>query len=207
MPRRLTALLLAAIAAGLPAATPALAALSHEVTAGQAVAARLHSGQANCQSLSNSDFEHLGEYVMERMTGSRATHEAMNARMDQVMGAENADQMHQALGRRYAGCATTNSSGGMMGGAGMMGGSTGAGGWGAIRGSGYIWMRNGNWRHMNRADWQRAGAHMMGSGWMTDPGWSTGTIIGVALGALALGGLIAYLLLTRHPRPPQPTAT
>lgn len=212
MPRRLTALLVATIAVGLLAAAPALAALSDEVTAGRVVAARLQRGQVSCQSLSNSDFEHLGEYVMDRMVGSDATHEAMNARMNQVLGAENGDQMHQALGRRYAGCATTNGSGGsMMGGEMMNGGSNGADGWGAMMGSGYAWMRDGNWQHMNRADWQRAGAYMMGSGWMTDPGsgWSTGAIIGVVIGAFALGGLIAYLLLTRRPRrprPPQPTA-
>jgi hypothetical protein len=67
--RRLTALLIAATAVGLPAAAPALGALSDVVTAGPAVAARLQSGQTSCQSLSNSDFERLGEYVMDRMVG------------------------------------------------------------------------------------------------------------------------------------------
>jgi hypothetical protein len=211
MPRRLTVLLIAAIAAGLFAATPALAALSDEVTAGQTVAARLQSGQASCQNLSSPDFEHLGEYVMDRTVGSRATHDAMNARMDQMMGPANADRMHEALGRRYAGCPTTSSSGsGMMGGGAMMGGgSTGTGGWGAMMGSGYAWMHNGAWQHMRRADWQRAGAYMMGGGWMTGSGsgWSTGAVIGVVLAALALGGLILYLLLGRgrwRHHPPRP---
>lgn len=206
MPRRLPALLIAVIAVGLLAAGPALAALSDEVSAGQAVAARLQSGQASCQNLSNADFEHLGEYVMDRTVGSRATHDAMNARMDAMMGPKNTDRMHQALGRRYAGCAATSgSSSGMMG-----GGATGTGGWGAMTGSGYAWMRNGTWQHMNRGGWQNAGAYMMDNGWMTDPGsgWSTGTIIGVVLGALALGGLAIYLLLRHRPRrqrPSQPT--
>lgn len=38
---------------------------------------------------------------MDRMVGFRATHEAMNARMDAMIGSESADRMHQALGRRY----------------------------------------------------------------------------------------------------------
>lgn len=71
-------------------------------------------------------------------------------------------------------------------------------------------MRNGTWQHMNRGGWQNAGAYMMGNGWMAGPGsgWSTGTIIGVVLGALALGGLAIYLLLRHRPRrqrPSQPT--
>ena len=212
MPRRLTALVIAAIAVALLAAVPALAALGDEVSAGRALDARLQSGQANCQNLSNSDFEHLGEYVMDRTVGSRAAHQAMNARMDAVMGPANTDRMHEGLGRRYAGCAATNGGGsGMMGGGAMMGGgSTGAGGWGAMMGSGYAWMRNGTWQHMNRADWQNAGAYMMGNGWMTDPGrgWSTGAVIGVVIGVLVLGSLVSYLLLRHRPRrqrPSQPT--
>ncbi|HLH64618.1 MAG TPA: hypothetical protein VKV27_02865 [Solirubrobacteraceae bacterium] len=211
MPRRLIALLIATTTVGLLPAAPALAALTDEVSAGQTVAARLQSGQASCQSLSNSDFEHLGEYVMDRMAGSRATHEAMNARMDTMMGSANADRMHQALGRRYADCPTTSSSdAGMMTG-GMMGaGSTGAGGWGAMMGSGYAWMRNGAWQHMSRADWQHTGSYMMGNGWMMHPssGWSTGAVLGAILAALALGGVVAYAVLRRprrHGRPSHPS--
>lgn len=61
-------------------------------------------------------------------------------------------------------------------------------------------MRNGTWQHMTRADWQRAGASMMGSSWMRagSGGWSTGAVIGVVLGALVLGGLVVYAVL-RHP--------
>ncbi len=46
------------------------------------------------------------------------------------MGSENADRMHQALGRRYAGCATTGTGFG----SGMMGGASTGGGWGAMMG-------------------------------------------------------------------------
>jgi hypothetical protein len=84
---------------------------------------------------------------MERMVGSRSAHEAMNSRIETMIGAVNADRMHQALGRRYAGCATTATGSGMMGGAGMtggagmMGGASTGGGWGAMMGSDLSWMR------------------------------------------------------------------
>jgi hypothetical protein len=211
MTRRLIALLAATMTVGFLAAAPALAALADGVSAGHAVALRLQSGQASCQSLSSSNFEHLGEYVMGRMVGSRAAHEAMNARMDAMIGSEQADRMHQALGRRYAGCPPVGSSGsaitggGMMGGGMMGGGSAGAGGWGAMMGSGYAWMRDGAWQQMSRADWRRAGAYMMGSGWMMEPsgGWSTTAVVGVVLAALALGGLVGYLVLGYRPRRPR----
>jgi hypothetical protein len=179
-------------------ASSAFASLSDEVNAGQAFAARVDAGTATCESLSAADFEHLGEYVMERTVGSRSTHQAMNARMDAIMGAENSDRMHQAIGRQYAGCSTTGT--GMMGSTGMMGGT---GGWGAMMGANYAWMRTGAWQHMTPADWQRAGSYMMGHGWMIGDGgsgWSTRAFIAAVLGALALGGLAVYALLRRQRR-------
>jgi hypothetical protein len=188
-------------------ATSALASLSDEVSAGKTIAARGDAGTATCTNLSTTDFEHLGEYVMERTVGSRSAHQAMNARMDAIMGTENSDRMHQAIGRRYAGCTTTGTGAGMMGGTGMMGTT---GGWGAMMGPNYAWMRNGAWQHMTRSDWQRAGNYMMGHGWMMavgGSGWSTGAVIAVVLGALALGGLAVYALVRRPWRhgPSHPT--
>jgi hypothetical protein len=52
------------------------ASLSAEVNGGKATAARVDAGTASCENLSTTDFEHLGEYVMERMIGSRSAHEA-----------------------------------------------------------------------------------------------------------------------------------
>ena len=193
--------ILLAVFAGILAfgASSALASLSDEVNGGKATAARVDAGTTRCENLSTTDFEHLGEYVMERMSGSRSAHEAMNARMEAMIGSENTDRMHAAIGRSYAGCATGTGSG-MMGGTGMIGGT---GGWGTMMGSGYAWMRNGAWQHMTRADWQRAGGYMMGQGWMMDgggSGWSSGAIIAAVLGALALGGLAVYTLLRRPGR-------
>lgn len=207
--------LLCALVASLLAfgASPARASLSGEVNAGRAIAARVDARLATCSNLSETDFEHLGEYVVERMVGSRSAHAAINARMDTVMGPENADPMHQALGRGYANCPRagtgTGTGYGMMGGgAGMIGGT---GGWGAMLGSNFSWMRNGAWQHMSRAEWQRAGAPMLGGGWMIGTGgsgWGAGAVIGVVLGALLLGGLAVYLPVRRrwrhgptHPSP------
>jgi hypothetical protein len=207
MTRRLTALLIAVIAVGLLTAAPALAALSNEASAGQTVAARLQSGQASCHTLSNSDFEHLGEYVMDRMVGSRATHEAMNARMDAMMGSKNADRMHQALGRRYAGCPTTTSGGsGMMGGGGMMGGYYNHGGLGAmITSSNWSWMMGGAWQHMTRQDWQRLQHQLLGTNINTTShhGWSMAAMMAAVLGGLVLVSL-AIVTAIRRPfrRPP-----
>ncbi len=55
-----------------PGAASANASLSKEVNAGRAIAARVDVGTATCTTLTTTDFEHLGEYVMERIRGSRA---------------------------------------------------------------------------------------------------------------------------------------
>ncbi len=202
-------LLVALLASALAfAAAPALGALSDEVNAGRAIAARVDAGTATCANLSNTDFEHLGEYVMDQTLGSRSAHEAMNARMEAMMGSENADRMHQALGRRYAGCATatTGAGYGMMAG-GMMGGS--ARGWGAMMGSDLSWMHDGNWQHMTRAQWQRAAAGMMRGGlaFSGGGGWGTGAVLAAVLGGLLLGGLAVFAILrwTGRQRPSSPT--
>ena len=128
--------IIVAVFAGILAfgASSALASLSDEVNGGKATAARVDAGTTRCENLSTTDFEHLGEYVMERMIASRSAHEAMNARMEAMIGSESSDRIHEAIGRRYAGCATTGTGSGMMGGTGMIGGT---GGWGTMMGSGY----------------------------------------------------------------------
>ena len=68
------------------AVTPAFAALGDEVAAGGAIAKQLQAHTTSCSKLSDTDFEHLGEYVMERTVGSRAAHAAMNQRMASMMG-------------------------------------------------------------------------------------------------------------------------
>lgn len=131
-----------------------------------------------------------------------------------MMGDANTERMHELMGRRYAGCSTQGAGAGMTG-PGMMAGGAGAasgGGWGAMMASGdFAWMRNGAWRHMSRADWQRVGSSWMGPGMMSrTDGWSTGAVLAVVLGGLALGGLAMYAMLRRprrRRRPPGPAAT
>ena len=194
------------------AAAPALASLADEVAAGRQVAQRLQAGATSCDKLSDADFEHLGEYVMERMVGSRAAHRAMNDRMTAIMGDANTERMHELMGRRYAGCGTQGVGAGMMG-PGMMGGGAGAasgGGWGATASGDFAWTRDGAWRHMSRTDWQPVGSSWMGPGTMSRTGgWSTGAVLAVVLGGLALGGVAMYALLRRpwrRHRSPGPAA-
>jgi hypothetical protein len=203
------ALLVAALAV---AAAPALASLAGEVAAGREVAQRLQAGATSCNKLSDADFEHLGEYVMERMLGSRSDHQAMNDRMTAMIGDANTERMHELVGRRYAGCGTQGAGTGMMG-PGMMGGGGASGAsWAAMIGSGdFAWMRDGAWRRMSRADWQRVGTAWMGPGMMSQTaGRSTAAVVAVVLGGLALGGLAIYTMLRRpwrRHRSPGPAAT
>jgi hypothetical protein len=194
-------LIVALVVAVLGVATaPALASLADEVATRRQVAQRLQAGATSCDKLSDADFEQLGEYVMERMVGSRAAHRAMNDRMTAMMGDANTERMHELMGRRYAGCGTQGAGAGMMG-PGMIGGGAGAasgGGWGATASGDFAWMRDGAWRHMSRTDWQRVGSSWMGSGMMSRTGgWSTGAVLAVVLGGLALGGVAMYALLRR----------
>lgn len=214
---RFTSLLASVFAALLLATAPALASLSDEVSAGQTIAGQLQSGAATCKTLSSSDFEHLGEYVMEHMVGSSSVHAAMNARMDQMMGSQNTDRMHQLLGRNYAGCATRTAGNaaptgaGMMGGTGggMMGGSSTGGvmGWGAMMSSSaWSWMHDGSWQHMSRGDFQQLATTMMGanSGSGIGGGWSAWVVLAAVFGALLLGAVIAVALVRRPRRPHVP---
>ena len=187
-------------------AGPAFASLADEVAAGRQVAQELRGGKAVCSRLATDDFEHLGEYAMERMLGSRSAHAAMNERMASMLGDANSERMHELMGRRYAGCDAAAAGGAMMG-TGMMAGP----GWAAMmRSHDFAWMRTGAWRHMSRADWQRTGASWMGPGMMSrsDHGWSNdAAVVALVLGALSVSVLALYTVLLRpwrrrHPRGP-----
>lgn len=207
---RLSLLLVVGAALLAGAVTSAFAALGDEVAAGGTIAKQLQAHTTSCSKLSDTDFEHLGEYVMQRTVGSRAAHAAMNQRMASMMGSSAEERMHQLLGRRYADCGVAGAgASGMMGGGGM---ASGAGGPAMMSSSDLSWMRNGNWQHMSRSQWrdvQRAwmGTAMMGNG---RHGWGVGGILAVVFGAVLMGGLVAFLALRRpwRPRPPStPAAT
>ncbi len=84
------------------------------------------ASQIDCGKASESDFEELGDAVMERMAGSSELHE----RMDAMMGGEGSAslrQMHIIMGRNWLGCGGSAGFGGMMGGD-MTGSGAGYGG-------------------------------------------------------------------------------
>ena len=117
--RALLAPILAALTAAAFAATPASGAT--EAQQGSQVLQRVQSGATTCKSLRATDFDRVGEYVMERMLGSAGVHEAMNRQMAAMMGAQGEKQAHVYMGQRFAGCATGQAPaafGSMMG---MMG--------------------------------------------------------------------------------------
>ena len=211
---RVSLLLVVAGALLAGAVTPAFAALGDEVGAGGAVAKQLQVHTTSCSKLSDTDFEHLGEYVMERTVGSRAAHAAMNQRMASIMGTSAEERMHQLMGRRYADCgvAGAGASGMMGGGGGMMGGgggmAAGVGGTAMMSSGDLSWMRNGNWQHMSRAQWREVQRAWMGSAMMNNGhhGWSVGGVLAAVFGAVLLAGLVAFLAV-RGPRRPRPPST
>ena len=75
------------------------------IAAGQTLYQKLQSGQARCSSLTQSDFENLGEYFMQQVTG--AGHPAMDAMISSMMGGEGDTAIHVAWGERYSGCDTS----------------------------------------------------------------------------------------------------
>jgi hypothetical protein len=200
MPRRLVAFGLA-IAAALAAAGPASASLSDELRAGQTLVRQLQAGNTSCGQLATRDFEHVGEYVMGRMTGSVRLHEAMNQRMRSVMGTRSEERMHVLMGQRYSGCAATGGVGPMMGTGMMRGrGSSSDSTWGPMMDSrGWDWMRDGNWQHMSRADWQHVSDQWMGSGMMRPArgGWQARDYLLTGVAVVLVAGFAGALLAWR----------
>jgi uncharacterized membrane protein len=185
-----TALLVAALAAG-----PALGAT--EAQQGGRLLQRLQSGATTCKSLSTTDFDHIGEYVMERMLGSASVHEAMNRQMAAMMGASGETKAHVYMGQRFAGCAASKAPtafGAMMGmmGAGMMGSAYGGSGSSSMMGGGSSYGTAGMMGYRSGSD-----------------GWSSGdTVMVVMMGlllALAAAALLAWLPRRRSDATPLDT--
>lgn len=90
----------------------------------------VEAGKQTCQRLSPDQFEAIGEYVMGRMVGSPARHEAMDQQIRTRSGASGEAQAHEFMGRRFTGCATADTPavfGAMMGMMGMYSGANGGG--------------------------------------------------------------------------------
>ena len=73
-----------------------------EIADGKALYERLKLKQTNCQDLSDSDFELIGEYLMAQMAGER--HGQMNTIMKQMMGEEGEEEIHRMMARRASNC-------------------------------------------------------------------------------------------------------
>lgn len=101
---------------------------------GQVIQEKLQNNELQCEELTDSDFNKLGEYFMGQMTGEQ--HETMGNMMNQMMGEEDSEQMHITMGKRMSGCEpdAMMENGGMMSmmSGGMMGGNSFMGGFGML---------------------------------------------------------------------------
>ncbi len=163
-------------------ATPGLASASEERQGAQLLQS-VQAGKQKCQQLSRDQFELIGEYVMGRMVGSTARHEAMNQQITATSGASGEVQAHVFMGQRFAGCATRAAPpafGSMMG---MMGNYSGVNG--GMTGNGRD-VGNGSGSNMMGGSGSRAGG---GDGWS-----STDTVLVILLAVLAaaLAALAAW---------------
>lgn len=183
LPMRITcgalSLLLTLTVGALIVPASARADLSSEVAQGQDLAESVQSGSRDCSQLSEADFELVGEFAMDSYLGNRTAHEAMNARMTQMMGEQGEAAMHTSLGHRYTGCPGGADGAWAMPMAGMMGGA-------GDYGSGY-------WSGSDDYDGGSNGP-MMGfqhPGPAADGGGiGAAAVVGIALGAALLGGLM-----------------
>ncbi|HEX6458858.1 MAG TPA: hypothetical protein VF032_08080 [Thermoleophilaceae bacterium] len=168
-----------------------------EQAAGGALVAQLRSGSKTCSDLSRTDLDHIGEYAMGRALGSTALHQTMNERMQSMLGDAGETRMHQLMGARFAGCAPA-------GGNGMMGGGYSMGAAAMMGGAGLSWMADGRWRHMSRADWQRAEERLAGGGGMpaSHHSWSAWWIVVLAVAGVVLAAMAVALLVRRACTPP-----
>jgi hypothetical protein len=173
-------------------AVPASASVTSEQQEGAQTLSAVHAGKLKGTSLSNSQYEHVGEYLMGQALGSTAAHERMNSLADQMMGSAAVDQMHVYLGERYLGKSTAQLSGRYAPMYGLIGMMTGYRGSSSIAGmmSGYL-----NSQSQGTAPYT-VGPGMMGYGIGTSANssssWPTGAVVAVAiLAALLLGGILA----------------
>lgn len=126
------AALIAAVALA-PASVAGATSSQSSDSRGAALLGAVQDGSKKCADLSAADFTAIGEYTMARMIGSTQGHEAMDRFMSTMMGTGAERRVHEAMGRRFAGCGAAGfpagfgrmmgavNAMGMMGG-GMMGG-------------------------------------------------------------------------------------
>jgi hypothetical protein len=160
------------------------------------------AGKLHGTNLTSTQYQHVGQYLMGRALGSTERYEAMDSLMDRMMGQSVSDQMYEYMGERYLGKSVApNSSyapyyswmGSMM--------SRYAGSYAGMV-SGYMMgAYNGLSGRGSAAGGSHMGPGMMGYGYASssqnaaDSGMSTGAIIAIVLGAVAVVGLLVVVLL------------
>lgn len=75
---------------------------AQEIAAGLENLQKLQNEEVSCATLSDADFELMGEYFMAQMMGD--AHEAMNAAITQRLGESGEEAMHISMGKRFSGC-------------------------------------------------------------------------------------------------------
>ena len=187
----------AGLALALVLAAPAWASVASEQQQGAQILSAVHAGTLKGKSLSSSQYEQVGEYLMGQALGSTTLHERMNTLMDEMMGSAATDQMHRYLGERYLGN-SAQIPGRYTPYYGMVGMMLG------YRGSSLAGMMSG---YLNSGS---TGAYSGGSGMMggygtgtvassTGGGWPTGAVVTiVVLAALLVAGALALMLRRGH---------
>jgi hypothetical protein len=192
---RRTLTIFLAIGAGMLAlSAPAWSATS-ETQQGAQIVSEVQSGKLSGSSLSSEQYTHVGQYLMSRAFSSTQTYEAMDSRMDEMMGTTGSDRMYRYLGERYFGNNVQPEGGytSMYGRIGGMMGSYGASGGYAVMMGRYLQegpenSTNGSYPMMGRGGMMGTYANQSSS---SSGGWPTGAIVAVAVSvALLIGGLV-----------------
>jgi hypothetical protein len=196
-----------ALVLSLVIAAPAVAdSVATEQQRGAQVLSHVRHGALSTNGLTTDQYENLGEYLMGRALGSTQLHQRMNTLMDQMMGPAASDQMHIYLAKRHLGVNVMPGSryGDVYRLMGVMMSS--------YRGSPLAGMMA---RYLNG---HGSAGYSMGPGMMSYPygsvssaassgGWSTGALVGIAVGTLLLGGGFALLVLRLRRRAHRATPT
>jgi hypothetical protein len=88
-------------------AVPSWASVASEQQQGAQILQRITTGTLSRTSLSNTQYERVGEYLMGRALGSTQAFPTMDALMDRVMGRAGSGAMYTYLGERYLGVKAT----------------------------------------------------------------------------------------------------
>lgn len=79
--------------------------LATGIANGLIILQKLQTKELTCATLSNQEFEYMGEYFMGQMMGN--AHEAMNIAIRQRIGEAGEEAMHISMGQRFSGCNAT----------------------------------------------------------------------------------------------------